>query len=142
MMKSRGRIMKGKICILTLLYISVTTASATELVYSPINPSFGGNPLNSSHLLGVANAINDYKAPLDDLGIEEQSDLERLAASLESRLISQLLSDVGGGNTGQLTTDDFVLNIVDDNGSLMIQITDKETGESSTIQVSGLVPDQ
>lgn len=134
--------MKGKICILTLLYISVTTASATELVYSPINPSFGGNPLNSSHLLGVANAINDYKAPLDDLGIEEQSDLERLAASLESRLISQLLSDVGGGNTGQLTTDDFVLNIVDDNGSLMIQITDKETGESSTIQVSGLVPDQ
>ncbi|PSU44574.1 curli production assembly protein CsgF [Photobacterium frigidiphilum] len=134
--------MKGKICILALLCISVTKASATELVYSPINPSFGGNPLNSSHLLGVANAINDYKAPIDDLGIEEQSDLERLAASLESRLISQLLSDVGAGNTGQLTTDDFVLNIVDDNGSLLIQITDKETGESSTIQVSGLVPDQ
>lgn len=115
--------------------------SATELVYTPINPSFGGNPLNSSHLLGVANAINDYKAPDDDLLLEEQSDLERLAASLESRLISQLLSDVGNGNTGQLVTEDFLLNIVDDNGNLIIQITDKETGESSTIQVSGLMPD-
>ncbi|WP_299018561.1 curli assembly protein CsgF [uncultured Photobacterium sp.] len=114
--------------------------SSTELVYTPINPSFGGNPLNSSHLLGVANAINDHKPP-QDLLLEEQSDLERLAASLESRLISQLLSDVGNGNTGQLATDDFLLNVLDDNGNLIIQITDKETGESSTIQVSGLVPD-
>ncbi|MGF1875188.1 curli assembly protein CsgF [Photobacterium frigidiphilum] len=133
--------MKGKICILALLCISVTKTSATELVYSPINPSFGGNPLYSNHLLGVANAINDHKAPQDDSLFDEQSDLERLAASLESRLISQLLSDVGNGNTGQLVTSDFILNIVDDNGNLMIQITDKETGESSTIQVSGLMPD-
>jgi curli production assembly/transport component CsgF len=133
--------MKGKICILALLCISVTKTSATELVYSPINPSFGGNPLYSNHLLGVANAINDHKAPQEDSLFDEQSDLERLAASLESRLISQLLSDVGNGNTGQLVTSDFILNIVDDNGNLMIQITDKETGESSTIQVSGLMPD-
>ncbi|GAB3530329.1 MULTISPECIES: curli assembly protein CsgF [Photobacterium] len=132
--------MKGsKIALVCLIALSAKV-SATELVYTPINPSFGGNPLNSAHLLGVANAINDHKAPDDGL-LNEQSDLERLAASLESRLISQLLSDVGNGNTGQLVTNDFVLNIVDNNGSLVIQITDKETGESSTIQVSGLVPD-
>ncbi|OLQ70109.1 curli production assembly protein CsgF [Photobacterium proteolyticum] len=132
--------MKGsKLALVCLLALSAKV-SATELVYTPINPSFGGNPLNSAHLLGVANAINDHKAPDDGL-LNEQSDLERLAASLESRLISQLLSDVGNGNTGQLVTNDFVLNIVDNNGSLVIQITDKETGESSTIQVSGLVPD-
>ncbi|MGR5062154.1 curli assembly protein CsgF [Photobacterium sp. DNB22_13_2] len=116
-------------------------ALATELTYRPINPSFGGNPLNSNHLLGIANAINDHKNPDASSILDEQSDLDRLAASLESRLISQLLSDVGNGNTGQLATDDFLLNIVDNNGELTIQITDKETGESSTIQVSGLVPD-
>lgn len=120
--------------------LASASVSATELVYTPINPSFGGNPLNSNHLLGIANAINDHKAPQDDL-LTEQSDLERLAASLESRLISQLLSDVGNGNTGQLATEDFLLNVLDDNGSLTIQITDKLTGESSTIQVSGLIPD-
>lgn len=123
------------------LFITCTTL-ATELVYTPINPSFGGNALNSSHLFGVANAINDYQAPLDESGFESESSLERLANSLESRLISQLLADVGNGNTGQLETDDFFLNIVDDSGSLIVQIVDKVSGESTEIKVAGLNPDQ
>ena len=131
---------KRIICTLGIACFSFN-AIATELTYRPINPSFGGNPLNSGHLLGVADRINDHKNPDSDDIFDEQSDLDRLAASLESRLISQLLSDVGNGNTGQLSTDAFLLNILDDNGQLTIQITDKETGESSTIQVSGLVPD-
>ena len=49
---------------LLLLALTVSmTASASELIYRPTNPSFGGNPLNSSHLLGTANAQNDYKDP-------------------------------------------------------------------------------
>lgn len=114
---------------------------ASELVYTPVNPNFGGNPLNTSHLFAGANAINDYKGPKDDSLFEQESALDRLTSSLESRLISQLLADVGNGNTGQLITDDFILNIVDDSGALLIQIVDKETGETSEIQVSGLTPD-
>ena len=33
-----------------------SSAWAGTLVYTPINPSFGGDPLNSSHLLGLASA--------------------------------------------------------------------------------------
>ncbi|MDE4097328.1 MULTISPECIES: curli assembly protein CsgF [Rhodobacterales] len=33
-----------------------------ELTYTPINPSFGGAPLNSSHLLSTANAQRDATA--------------------------------------------------------------------------------
>src|SRR3546814_2637402 len=29
-------------------------ATAQDIVYTPSNPSFGGNPFNSAHLLGVA----------------------------------------------------------------------------------------
>ncbi|MFA0350387.1 curli production assembly protein CsgF, partial [Vibrio sp. 10N.222.55.C6] len=47
----------------------------------------------------------------------------------------------GNGNTGQLETDDFFLNIVDDSGTLLVQIVDKATGESTEISVSGLNPD-
>ncbi|MCM0147298.1 curli production assembly protein CsgF [Photobacterium galatheae] len=133
--------MKGKVCSLILMGFIGWGAQATELIYTPVNPNFGGNPLNGNFLLGVANAINDHKDPNASDPFEEQSDLERLTANLESRLISQLLADVGNGNTGQLSTDDFLLNIVDDNGKLLIQITDKKTGESSTIQVNGLMPD-
>ncbi|MUJ38332.1 curli production assembly protein CsgF [Aliivibrio fischeri] len=114
---------------------------ASELVYTPVNPNFGGNPLNTSHLFGGANAINDYKGPQNDSLFEQESALDRLTSSLQSRLISQLLADVGNGNTGQLITDDFILNIVDDSGALLIQIVDKATGETSEIQVSGLTPD-
>ncbi len=119
----------------------VSFSYATELTYTPVNPSFGGNPLNTSHLFGVANAINDYKGPAKESRLTEQSALDRLASSLESRLISQLLADVGNGNTGQLETDDFFLNIVDEDGTLLVQIVDKATGESTEIQVSGLTPD-
>lgn len=29
-----------------------SAAMAGDMVYTPVNPSFGGNPLNSSHLTG------------------------------------------------------------------------------------------
>lgn len=125
----------------TLACLFTGSLYATELVYTPVNPSFGGNPLNSSHLFGVANAINGYEGPDNGLDFEEESALDRLANSLESRLISQLLSDVGNGNTGQLETDDFYLNIVDNGGTLTVQIVDKISGESTEIKVAGLNPD-
>ena len=40
--------------------LGVVTAWATELVYTPINPSFGGNPLNGQFLLNEAQAQNNF----------------------------------------------------------------------------------
>ncbi|PMH39380.1 curli production assembly protein CsgF [Vibrio sp. 10N.286.49.C2] len=117
-------------------------ATGSELLYEPVNPSFGGDPLNTTHLWNHANAINDYEDPDSELySYEEESALDNLASSLESRLISQLLADIGNGNTGQLETDDYFLNVVDNNGTLTVQIVDKISGESSEIMVSGLNPD-
>jgi hypothetical protein len=42
------------------LILGFFTAWATELVYTPINPSFGGNPLNGQFLLGIAQAQNSF----------------------------------------------------------------------------------
>lgn len=117
-------------------------AFGSELVYTPVNPSFGGNPLNSTILTYHANAINGYTDPnAESFDFSEESALDRLASNLESRLISQLLADIGNGNTGQLETDEFFLNVVDDDGTLLVQIVDKASGESTEISVSGLNPD-
>jgi curli production assembly/transport component CsgF len=114
---------------------------ASELVYTPVNPSFGGNPLNGSYLLNNAQAQNKEKDP-DAYGYEPPSDLERLASSLQSRLLGQLLADVGNGNTGSIVTDDFSMVVNDDgSGGLDILITDLSTGETTTISVNGLIPD-
>ncbi|MGC9493747.1 curli assembly protein CsgF [Vibrio genomosp. F10] len=133
--------MKTKITMSLLLYFT-PFINASEMIYTPNNPSFGGFSGNSSHLLGVANAINDYKAPASSSAFEEESAIDRLASSLESRLISQLLADIGTGNTtGNLVTEAFTLNVQEEGSGLAVIIIDNETGESTKINVSGLNPD-
>jgi curli production assembly/transport component CsgF len=115
---------------------------ATELVYTPVNPSFGGNPLNGTWLLNNAQAQNDYDDP--DLNnraaIVGTSALERFTSQLQSRLLGQVLDNISTGNSGSLSTDAFIVNVVDDSGALTIEVTDRVTGEISEIQVNGLNP--
>ena len=115
---------------------------ATELVYTPINPSFGGNPLNGTWLLNNAQAQNDFDDP--DLKkrttVPGSSALERFTSQLQSRLLGQVLDNISSGNSGSLSTDAFIVNVVDDSGALTIEVTDRSTGEVSEIQVNGLAP--
>lgn len=112
---------------------------ATELVYTPVNPNFGGNPLNGPTLLNEAQAQNDYKDPdLKRSTTTATSALERFSQQLQSSLLSQVLTNIRNGNTGSLTTDAFIVNVIDDSGSLSIQITDRVTGEISEVNVNGL----
>ena len=128
---------------LLLLALTVSmTASASELIYRPTNPSFGGNPLNSSHLLGTANAQNDYKDPSTGSS-SGTSALDRLTSSLQSRVVGQLLADIGkdGSQSGSLVTDEFAINVVDEDGTLAVSITDRSTNETTMIEVNGLIAD-
>lgn len=128
---------------LVLLASLASAATATELVYTPVNPAFGGNPLNGTWLLNNAQAQNDHEDPaIKDRAsaFASTSALERFTSQLESRLLSQLLTNINNGNTGSLQTDAFIINVIDDSGALSIQVTDRVTGEISEIQVNGLNP--
>ena len=61
------------------------------MTYTPINPSFGGNPFNSGHLLGLANAQNDYTDPAR---ATTTSQAQQFSRQLQSRLLSSLASQV------------------------------------------------
>lgn len=113
---------------------------ATELVYTPVNPNFGGNPLNGPTLLNEAQAQNDFKDPsLKRTTTTGTTALERFSQQLQSSLLSQVLTNIRNGNTGTLTTDAFIVNVIDDSGALSIQITDRSTGEVSEVAVNGLI---
>lgn len=43
-------------CTAGLLFIAAPQAGASEIVYRPINPAFGGDPFNGSFLLETARA--------------------------------------------------------------------------------------
>ncbi len=81
-------------------------ASAQELVYQPVNPSFGGNPFNSAHLLSIANAQNDFEPEEDDAADAGSSDVDRFVRSLQSRLLSSLSSEVADAIFGEDAQDE------------------------------------
>ncbi len=116
------------------------SAGAGELVYTPVNPTFGGNPANASGLLANAQAQNDFKAPSTS-----KTALEKFTAQLESAVLSRLTStavssifDADGklleGNT--VTAGNYVIAITKDaTGNLVMNTTDKTTGATTVIVV-------
>ena len=124
-----------------VLLTACVQASATELVHTPVNPAFGGNPLNDTWLLNNAQAQNDYDDPSSSRSsYTGTTALERFSNQLESRMLSQLLDNIANGNSGSMSTDSFIINVIDDSGALSIQVTDRATGEISEIRVNGLNP--
>lgn len=114
-------------------------STAGELIYEPLNPSFGGDPFMGSYLLGKAQSQDTNSDP-NARSIESLSSTERLIQSLESRLISQLISDVGAGEIGEGSFDsgEFSVVVRDEGGQLIVRVVDKVTGDVTNISVGGL----
>lgn len=73
-------------------------AHADEMAFQFTNPSFGGNPFNSSHLLAVANAQNDNERPASST---RQSQADQFVRLLQSRLLSALATQVSDAILGE-----------------------------------------
>lgn len=84
---------------------ATSAAHSGDLVYTPVNPSFGGSPLNSAHLLGLASAQRTATAGKDSSGTglgggtgtgttPGSSDAELFVRQLQGRLLSALASQV------------------------------------------------
>jgi curli production assembly/transport component CsgF len=122
-----------------LLAFAGSPALAQDITYQPVDPSFGGNPFNSAHLLGIANAQNKYKDP-NSKSSSSQADI--FARQLQSRLLSALSSQITdaifGDNPQQHGTISFGgQTIVFDRGleDVTLTITNDDTGEVTTIVV-------
>lgn len=125
--------------IAAVVSVAAGAASAQDIVYKPINPTFGGNPFNSAHLLGVANAQNNYRDPKSTTG-SSQGDLfaRQLQSRLLSALSSQLIDAIFGENPqerGTFTLGGQTVTFFRDLESVTITITNDETGEITTIVV-------
>lgn len=74
------------------LSIGASEAQAQELVHRFINPSFGGNPFYSEHLLGIA-GIDRPEEP-EEPGEDPPTEEELLTEQIRARLLSQLQGDI------------------------------------------------
>ncbi|KUF11467.1 curli assembly protein CsgF [Pseudoponticoccus marisrubri] len=141
---------------LVVLVAWATTAGAQDLVYTPVNPSFGGNPLNSNHLLSIANAQREATArdADDDSGGFGRStggatgtdNVDLFVRQLEGRLLSALAGQVTDAIFGDnpqdsgtvvfgTTTVEFTRSI----GEIRLTIADSLDGTVTEIVVPQLI---
>lgn len=120
-----------------------TAAAAQDLTYKPVNPSFGGNPFNSAHLLGIANAQNDFKDPdAKDSGSQADIFARQLQSRLLSALSSQIVDAIFGENPQEHGTIKFGGQTIEFTRGLdevTLTITDDATGEVTTIVIPTFV---
>lgn len=113
--------------------------SAQDVVYRPISPTFGGNPFNSNHVLGVANANNDTRDPRT-AATNSQADIfaRQLQSRLLSALSSQIIDAIFGENPQEQGTISFGGQTIEFFRSLdevTLIIRNDQTGEETRIVV-------
>ncbi len=102
------------------------------MVYTPINPSFGGSPLNGSFLLNKAQSQNDNQSPSN-----EKDFVTRFKESLERNIINSITRKVADGDItdGVYDTGDYRIEVASNGAGVILTITNQLTGEVTVIEM-------
>lgn len=123
----------------------LSNSYGTELIHTPVNPSFGGSPLNGNWMLGAAQAQNKFKEPTNSSATSSKTALEQFNDTLQRTILSRIASAAtqnivdSNGNLvpGIIDTGAFNVTIIDNHdGTITITTTDKQTGSSTTFELS------
>jgi len=117
------------------------TGMADELVWTPVNPSFGGSPFNADWLMAQAEAQKPVEEEEMDYGYEQdpladfQNDLNRqILNRLSSRLIEMAFGE-GELAPGYYEIGDYIIEIITTDAGIRIIITDPMTGGETTMEI-------
>ena len=122
--------------ILMVLLLCSSAVSATELVYTPINPSFGGNPLNGNFLLQKAQSQNKHTAESAGLSF-----VDKFRDALERNIINSLTRRIADGELveGVYNTGEFLVEVsAETDGGVIVNITNLQTGEVTVITIPAI----
>lgn len=119
--------------------------SAQQLIYRPLNPAFGGSPLNYQWLVQSAQLQNPYddqdqddffnRDPLSDF----EDNLQRqLLSQLSRELVFNRFGDIDLTREGRFDLGEFVVEVVPGLNGIEIKVFNVLTGEESTVTVPSL----
>ncbi len=123
--------------------LNLSPVLASEMVYTPMNPSFGGNPSNGPNLMAVANAQNSTKAPaLTPVQIFNNALQQAILNHILSQAVSVMFPSGSGitSTSPPVTTGGFTISFGavpgDTTGKgVLITTVDNTTGAVSTFTV-------
>lgn len=120
-----------------ILLIIITlsfSASATELIYTPINPSLGGNPLNANMLLSKAQAQNKHKAP-----VIERDYAEQFQDSLQRTYLNRMVREITNMAFGEDSEDSiFNQDSIFMSGDYQIEVITSTT-DTITVKITNML---
>jgi len=134
-----------KLSFIISVVVFSTSSLASQLVYQPINPTFGGNPMNASMLMSKAQAQNKHKEKRP-----EKSYADKFQESLERSVMNKLIRQITDYANGELDEDgnpifledqlfssgDYIIEVIISNpDSLTVQLTNTDTGEVTIIEI-------
>lgn len=129
---------------LFLLTIFNKNSFAQQLVYTPINPSFGGYYYNGTWMLAEAQAEKKFTAGSSSSAYNPYSanSLDNFQSTLNNAVLSQLsqkiISQVFGENAlnkGHYQFGNYVVDINPQNDGIHINIQDNTNGSSTNVIV-------
>lgn len=133
-------------CLLSLALITaplwmINPADAGGLRFQFVNPSFGGDPLNSSHLLGLADRENRFDGSA--AGPNFLDPAEQFVRQLQSRLLSGVANQVANAIFGEDRQDSGFIKYGDQEiswsgattDSITLVILNAATGASTEIVI-------
>lgn len=122
------------------LLLQAPATQAQDLVFQFNNPSFGGNPFNSSHLLGLADIQNQHEETRSSSLSTGRSETDLFVRQLQSRLLSSLSSGLSEVITGAQPGDADTIVIGDQQifyerslQNIRVEITNLLDGSSTEI---------
>ncbi|MFZ4762721.1 MAG: curli assembly protein CsgF [Alphaproteobacteria bacterium] len=122
-----------------VLGLSVASAQAGDLVYTPVNPNFGGSSFNGAPLLESANAQNGFKTRQSRASTQIDP-LKDFTRTLTARLLSNLSSDISDAifgkdakNSGTFVVGTTTISFYREGTNVNLTISDSATGSSTNI---------
>jgi curli production assembly/transport component CsgF len=113
--------------VLFIFFFAAAYGYGQQLVYTPKNPAFGGDPFKYTWLLNSANAQNSFEDPNSQFGeLPDFSNFDDLLN--QQQLNGDNLPEVGTSTDGNLEYEVF-----ESSAGLVINILDITTGEQSQI---------
>lgn len=127
---------------LTIVLSTWQYSSANDIVYTPINPSFGGDPLNGNFLINGAQIQNEFTESSSRTSREETDPLSEFTDTLQRRLLGAISAQIVESIYGENPSDDGTFQVGDTQvnfdrvgDQVNVTILDLATGGETTISL-------
>lgn len=124
------------------IIFSAADISAQQFVYTPINPSFGGNTYNGTWMLASAQAQNNLKEESAVSSSYTRDPLQDFKESLNRQILSQISRELvtstfgeSGLEDGHYEFGDYIIDISQGIEGVNINILDITNGSETNILV-------